>query len=122
MQIDGMWITAWEPITTSSRDDDDSRGKKEASAPLEAAKITIRGWKDAMTKAEDAWSKLNNGQKKTANVIVMDSLRKRAGLFTKVEPENMRELKGCLMEYTIKVTFAPTPSIVAAGKGKEAGK
>ena len=122
MQIDGMWITAWEPITTSSRDDDDSRGKKEASAPLEAAKITIRGWKDAMTKAEDAWSKLNNGQKKTANVIVMDSLRKRVGLFAKVEPENMRELKGCLMEYTIKVTFAPTPSIVAAGKGKEAGK
>ena len=122
MQIDGMWITAWEPITTSSRDDDDSRGKKEESAPLEAAKITIRGWKDAMTKAEDAWSKLNNGQKKTANVIVMDSLRKRVGLFAKVEPENMRELKGCLMEYTIKVTFAPTPSIVAAGKGKEAGK
>ena len=122
MQIDGMWITAWEPITTSSRDDDDSRGKKEESGPLEAAKITIRGWKDAMTKAEDAWSKLNNGQKKTANVIVMDSLRKRVGLFAKVEPENMRELKGCLMEYTIKVTFAPTPSIVAAGKGKEAGK
>ena len=76
-----------------------------------------------MTKAEDAWSKLNNGQKKTANVIVMDSLRKNTAVFAKVEPENMRELKGCLMEYTIKVTFAPAPSIVApAGKGKEAGK
>ena len=76
-----------------------------------------------MTKAEEAWSKLNNGQKKTANVIVMDALRKNAGLFAKVEPENMRELKGCLMEYTIKVTFAPAPSIIAqAGKGKEAGK
>ena len=78
-----------------------------------------------MTKAEDAWAKLNNGQKKTANVIVMDALRKSTALFAKVEPENMRELKGCLMEYTIKVTFAPPPSIVAAktaAKGKEAGK
>ena len=123
-QIDGLWITAWEPLKARARDDDarDSRGK-ESAAPLEAAKITVRGWKDAMTKAEEAWAKLNNGQKKTANVIVMDSLRKNAALFAKVEPENMRELKGCLMEYTIKVTFAPPPSIAAtAGKGKEAGK
>ena len=53
----------------------------------------------------------------------MDSLRKATTLFAKVEPENMRELKSCLMEYTIKVTFAPPQSIVAsAGKGKEAGK
>ena len=112
-------------MKTSNRDDDsrDSRGKEQQAAPLETAKITVRGWKDAMTKAEEAWSKLNNGQKKTANVIVMDALRKNAGLFAKVEPENMRELKGCLMEYTIKVTFAPAPSIIAqAGKGKEAGK
>jgi len=124
-QIDGLWITAWEPMKASNRDDDSrgSRGKEQQAAPLESAKITVRGWKDAMTKAEEAWSKLNNGQKKTANVIVMDSLRKNAGLFAKVEPENMRELKGCLMEYTIKVTFAPAPSIIApAGKGKEAGK
>ena len=76
-----------------------------------------------MTKAEEAWAKQNNGQKKTANVIVMDSLRKATTLFAKVEPENMRELKSCLMEYTIKVTFAPPQSIVAsAGKGKETGK
>ena len=59
----------------------------------------------------------------TANVIVMDSLRKFSSLFAKVEPENMRELKGCLMEYTIKITFAPPPSIVVAtDKGKGAGK
>ncbi len=118
-QIDGMWITAWEPLK-ANRLDGDARGNE--AAPLEGAKITIRGWKDAMTKAENNWSKLNNGQKKTANVIVMDSLRKNADVFAKVEPENMRELKGCLMEYTIKVTFAPAPSIIAPAKGKEAGK
>ena len=118
-QIDGMWITAWEPLKANRRDGD-ARGNE--AAPLEGAKITIRGWKDAMTKAENNWSKLNNGQKKTANVIVMDSLRKNADVFAKVEPENMRELKGCLMEYTIKVTFAPAPSIIAPAKGKEAGK
>ena len=123
-QIDGMWVTAWEPLKASSRDDDSraSRGK-ETAVPLEGAKITIRGWKDAMSKAEEAWAKLNNGQKKTANVIVMDSLRKNTALFAKVEPENMRELKGCLMEYTIKVTFAPPPSIIStADKGKEVRK
>ncbi len=121
-QIDGLWITAWEPMKANDREGDsnDSRGKGVASPP-EGAKITVRGWKDAMTKAEESWAKLNNGQKKTANVIVMDSLRKYAALFTKVEPENMRELKGCLMEYTIKVTFAPMPSILTE-KGKEARK
>jgi cation transport regulator ChaB len=121
-QIDGMWLTAWEPLKPANNyRDDDSRDKD--VPPPAAAKITVRGWKDAMTKAEDAWAKLNNGQRKTANVIVMDSLRKNSILFSKVEPENMRELKGCLMEYTIKITFAPTPSIIApAGKGKEAGK
>ena len=123
-QIDGLWLTAWEPMKANDRDRDssDSRDQR-AAAPIEGAKITIRGWKDAVTKAEEAWAKLNKGQRKTANVIVMDSLRKYAGLFAKVEPENMRELKGCLMEYTIKVTFAPMPSIMAtANKGKEAGK
>ena len=122
-QIDGLWITAWEPIKANDRDRDsyDSRGKG-AEPPPDGGKITVRGWKDAMTKAEEAWAKLNNGQRKTANVIVMDALRKYATLFAKVEPENMKELKGCLMEYTIKVTFAPMPSIMAAGKGKEAGK
>jgi hypothetical protein len=122
-QVNGMWITAWEPMKATGRDDDsrDSRGK-ETAAPLEGVKITVRGWKDAMTKAEEAWSKLNKGQKKTANMIVIDSLRKDKSLFANVEADNLRELKGCLMEYTIKITFAPPPSIVAAGKGKEAGK
>ena len=122
-QVNGMWITAWEPMKATARDDD-SRGSrgKESAAPLEGAKITIRGWKDAMTKAEDAWAKQNNGQKKTANMIVIDSLRKAKALFANVEADNLKELKGCLMEYTIKVTFAPLPSIIVADKGKEAGK
>ena len=116
-QIDGLWITAWEPLSGES-----GSGRDDAQ-PKEGAQITIRGWKDVVAKAEDEWAKRNNGQKLTADVIVVDSLKNAKALFSEVKPEGWKELKGCLMEYTIKVTFAPAPSIIAqAGKGKEAGK
>ena len=67
----------------------------------------------------------NNGQKLTADVIVVDSLKNAKALFSEVKPEGWKELKGCLMEYKIKVVFAPAPTIVrqdADRKGKAARK
>ena len=118
-QIDGLWITAWEPLQGES-----GSGRDDAQ-PKEGAQITIRGWKDVVAKAEDEWAKRNNGQKLTADVIVVDSLKNAKALFSEVKPEGWKELKGCLMEYKIKVVFAPAPTIVrqdADRKGKAARK
>ena len=118
-QIDGLWITAWEPLQGES-----GSGRDDAQ-PKEGAQITIRGWKDVVAKAEDEWAKRNNGQKLTADVIVVDSLKNAKSLFSEVKPEGWKELKGCLMEYKIKVVFAPAPTIVrqdADRKGKAARK
>ena len=119
-QIDGLWITAWQPLNSG-----ESGSGRDDAQPKEGAQITIRGWKDVVAKAEDEWAKRNNGQKLTADVIVVDSLKNAKALFSEVKPEGWKELKGCLMEYKIKVVFAPAPTIVrhdADRKGKAARK
>ena len=108
--IPGMWITSWTPLAAS--------GDKPAGS---GARITIRGWRDAMSKAEKDWASKNGGKKSTAATIVEASLKGRQ-VFNPAEVKivSQRDVKECLVEFTMQVGFADVPSICngADKKGK----
>lgn len=112
-QISGLWITGWESVKAK-----DDSGK-------EGARITIRGWKDVISKAEKDWAAKNGGKKSTAATIVESSLKKQMFNPDEVKIISQKDVKEFLVEFTIQVGFAPPPSIVAdaaGSKGKAAGK
>ena len=47
--IPGMWITAWQPVKAKEADGEAAPGAETG------ARVTIRGWRDAMAKAEKDW-------------------------------------------------------------------
>ena len=63
-----MWITEWLAIPAPK---DNPEGN-------EGIRVTIRGWRDAMTKAEADWSAKNGGKKSTSAEIVVESLKGRS--------------------------------------------
>ena len=66
--IPGMWITEWMAIPAPK---DNPEGN-------EGIRVTIRGWRDSMTKAEADWSAKNGGKKSTSAEIVVESLKGRS--------------------------------------------
>ncbi len=112
--IPGMWITAWTPVV-----------EKGENAPLTGARVTIRGWKDVMSKAEAAWAKNNGGKRSTAATIVEASLKGRPTFDPgTVKIVSQKDVKESLVEFVIQVGFAEAPSVVpdAGRKGKAAAK
>ena len=115
--IPGMWITEWTALPPPK---DDAEGK-------EGVRVTIRGWRDAMTKAEADWSAKNGGKKSTSAEIVMESLKGRSVFVSdSVKVVSQKEVKECLTEFAIQLELAPAPSVMAektsGGRNGKAGK
>ena len=107
--IPGMWITEWTPVS-------------EKDGKTGGARVTVRGWKDAMTKEEGGWA-AKNGGKRTAAEIVQERLKGCLALVPEsVKIVSQKDVKECMVEFAIQVGFAPTPSIMSAAgrKGKGA--
>ncbi|MGN0847049.1 MAG: type IV pilus assembly protein PilM [Kiritimatiellia bacterium] len=113
--IPGMWITEWTYVPAP---------KDNPEAPA-AVRVTIRGWRDSMTKAEGDWAARNSGKKLTAAEIVQEALRGRSVFVAdSVKVVAQKDVKS-LTEFAIQMNLAPAPSIVpeAGGrKGKAAKK
>ena len=112
--IPGMWIMAWAPVVD----------KGENARPV-GARVTIRGWKDVMSKAEKAWAASNGGKRSTAATIVEAALKGRPVFDpTTVKIVSQKDVKESLVEFVIQVGFAETPSVApdAGRKGKAAAK
>ena len=103
--IPGMWITGWEPSKDGT-----------------GARITIRGWRDAMS-AMEAKVAQAGGRKTAAAEMVQQSLKGR-GVFVpdSVKIATQKEVKDCLSEFAIDVTFAPPPSLMGEAKTGVGGK
>lgn len=122
--IPGMWITEWQPYKPRPKDDEEAVG-------LGGARVTIRGWRDAMRDEEAKWSKSNGGKKATAATIVESRLKgKQVFNPDDVKIVSQKDVKDCLSEFTIQIGFAPAPSVAPdatpaggrKGKGKGARK
>lgn len=112
--IPGMWITSW---AIDAKD-----AKKDPNAP-ERARVTVRGWRDAMAKAETAWAAKNGGKRSTAAEIVQASLKARQVIVSdSVKIVAQKDVKECLVEFAISMDFAKAPSALpeASRKGKAA--
>lgn len=101
--LPGMWLTAWETVPPKGDDED--------ALPL--TRITVRGWRDALSELEGAHQKQNAGVKMTAEEIVAASLK----TIRSVVPESVKvasqkdvNAKGVLSEFSIELSFAPPPS------------
>lgn len=113
--IPGMWITDWTALPPPK---DNPEGH-------EGVRVTIRGWRDSMTKAEADWATRNGGKRSTAAEIVMESLKGRPVFIAEsIKVVAQKEVKECLTEFAIQLELAPAPSVESepkAAKGK-AGK
>ncbi len=113
--IPGMWIVSWMPLAS-----------KDGKTAPEGARVTIRGWRDVMSKAEKDWAARNGGKRSTAATIVEASLKGRQVFDPEaVKIVSQKDLKESLVEFTMQVGFSAAPSVGAdnAGrKGKAAAK
>ncbi len=108
--IPGMWITEWTHVPASK---DDPEG-------LASVRVTVRGWKDAMTKAEGDWAAKNANKKLTAAEVVKESLKGRSVFVAdSVKITAQKEVKGCLTEFAIQMNLAAAPSAAPEVKGRK---
>ncbi|MGN0853559.1 MAG: type IV pilus assembly protein PilM [Kiritimatiellia bacterium] len=113
--IPGMWITSWAV---------DAKEKASPDAP-DGVRVTIRGWRDAMAKAEATWAEKNGGKRSTAAEIVQASLKARQVVIPdSVKIVTQKNVKECLVEFAISMAFARAPSALpeAGRKGKAANE
>ena len=111
-----MWLTAWEPT-------------KDKETGVEGARVTIRGWRDVLNAVEAEVAKKLPGRAATSAEVVQMSLKKNA-LFVEdsVKIVAQRDVRDCLSEFVISMTFAPEPSLAgdeqpaAGGKKKKGGR
>jgi len=111
-----MWMTAWEPT-------------KDKETEVEGARVTIRGWRDDLNAIEAEVAKKLGGRTATAAEMVQRGLKEK-NLFVadSVKIVAQRDVKDCLSEFVISMTFAPEPSLVgdaqsaAGGKKKKGGR
>ncbi len=110
-----MWLTAWEPT-------------KDKETGVEGARVTIRGWRDTLNAIETEVAKNLSGRAATAAEMVQRGLKEK-NLFVadSVKIVAQRDVKDCLSEFVISMTFAPEPSLgdaqpAAGGKKKKGGR
>jgi len=111
--VKGMWITEWAQIP-AVKEQPDSRA---------AVKVTVRAWRDAMTKEEARWAQENGGKKSTAAEIVKAKLMRSAEFVSdKVKIIAQRDVKESLTEFTIQMEVAPNPTLVQKEEKGRKGK
>jgi len=107
--IPGMWIVSWMPLTA-----------KDGKAVPDGARVTIRGWRDVMAKAEKEWAEKNGGKRSTAATIVEASLKRRPIFDSEaVKIVSQKDIKESLVEFTIQIGFAQPPSMAGDAQGRK---
>ena len=116
--VPGMWITDWSPIAPEEQKD--SRGRV-TSKGNEGVRVTVRGWKDELAKAEAAYADKNQGKKLTSAEIVQGNLKgKHVIVADSVKIVSQKEVKDCIVEFAIRMELAPHPSAVKVADKKGA--
>jgi len=101
--LPGMWLTAWETVP--------AKGDDEEAVPL--TRVTVRGWRDALSELEREHRKQNEGKKMTSEEIVAASLKTMPTVVpgsVKIVSQKDVNSKGVLSEFAIELAFAPPPS------------
>lgn len=114
--LPGMWITEWTAVGDKSKAGEES---------VERVRVTIRGWKDAMARAEAKWAADNKGKKSTADEIVQAALKGRQAIVSdSVKIVAQKDVKACMVEFAIQMDFAKAPSAIpeTGRKGKASRK
>jgi hypothetical protein len=98
-----MWVTSWEPVPAKA-DDEDAR-------PV--TRVTVRGWRDALSEFEKEHRKQNAGKTMTAEEIVASSLKTKPTVIpetVKIVSQKDVNMKGVLSEFVIELSFAAPAS------------
>ena len=101
--LPGMWLTAWETVPPKAGDE---------GAPS-LTRVTVRGWRDALSELESEHRKKNEGKKMTAEEIVAASLKTMPTVIpetVKIISQKDVNAKGVLSEFAIELAFAPPAS------------
>ena len=101
--LPGMWLTSWETVPPKNGEED--------STVL--TRVTVRGWRDALSNLESEHRKQNEGKKMTAEEIVAASLKRMQMVqpaTVKIVSQKDINKKGVLSEFAIELAFAPPPS------------
>ena len=101
--LPGMWITAWDAVPLKADEED----------ALPVTRVTVRGWRDALSGFEKEHSKQNAGKKMTAEEIVASSLKTKPTVVpdtVKIVSQKDVNMKGVLSEFVIELSFAPPAS------------
>ena len=97
--LPGMWITAWDALPVKAGEEDS----------LPVTRVTVRGWRDALSGFEKEHSKQNAGKKMTAEEIVASSLKTKPAVVpesVKIVSQKDVNMKGVLSEFVIELSFA----------------
>ena len=101
--LPGMWVTAWDAVPVRSDEED----------ALPVIRVTVRGWRDALSGFEKEHSKQNAGRKMTAEEIVASSLKTKPTVVpesVKIVSQKDVNMKGVLSEFVIELSFAAPAS------------
>ena len=101
--LPGMWITAWETVPQ----------KLDEEGEPALTRVTVRGWRDALSELESEHRKQNEGKKMTAEEIVAASLKTMPTVIpstVKIVSQRDVNTKGVLSEFAIELAFAPPAS------------
>ena len=83
--------------------------------------MTVRGWKDELAKAEAAYADKNQGKKLTSAEIVQGNLKgKHVVVADTVKIVSQKEVEDCIVEFAIRMEFAPHPSVVKVSEKRGA--
>ena len=116
--VPGMWITEWADVPAP-------KDKPDAKASV---KVTVRGWRDTMTKEEARWAAEKGGKKSTAAEIVKAKLMQSDEFVSEsVKIVAQKDVKECLTEFTIQMDLKEAQSIApsakdAKGRNRKAAK
>lgn len=101
--LPGMWITSWDSVPLKVEDDD----------ALPVTRITVRGWRDALSGVEKEHRKQNGGKTMTAEEIVVSSLKTKPTVVpetVKIVSQKDVNMKGVLSEFVVELSFTATAS------------
>ena len=101
--LPGMWLSTWETVPPKAGDE---------GAPS-LTRVTMRGWRDALSEIESEHRKKNEGKKMTAEEIVAASLKTMPTVIpetVKIISQKDVNAKGVLSEFAIELAFAPPAS------------
>jgi cell division ATPase FtsA len=101
--LPGMWITTWDTVPVKAEDEE----------ALPVTRVTVRGWRDALSGFENEHRKQNAGKTMTAEEIVASSLKTKPTVVpesVKIVSQKDVNMKGVLSEFVIELSFAPPAS------------